>query len=86
MFVLYSDNGKRHRIECRDRNGKPIVVSGEGRKKLGSWMEVDFGVAILAEVRPYLFLRLKFGEFLTWLRKLGIRTIDYFTPKLKLNP
>ena len=74
------------RIECRDRNGRPIMISGEERMKLGSWVEVDFGVAVLAEVRPYLFLHLKFSEILTWLRKLSIRAIDYFTPKLKPNP
>ena len=73
------------KIECINKNGKHIIISSEERKKLSSWTEIDFGIAISAEIKPYLFLHPKFRETLTWLSKLYLRAIDYFTPKLKLN-
>lgn len=72
-------------IECIDRDGKLIPISGEERKKLSSWIEIDFGVTISAEIKPYLFPHLKFGEVLTWIRRLYLRAIDYFTPKLNIQ-
>ena len=72
------------RIECVDNNGRRILITGEEREKLGSWVEIDFGVAILAEIRPYLFVYPVFGEILTRLRNLCLSAIDYFTPKLSI--
>lgn len=58
------------RIECVDKNGRHILITGEEREKLSSWVKIDFGVAILAEIRPYLFVHPVFGEILTWLRNV----------------
>jgi len=69
-------------IECIDKNGRYITISGEKRKKLSSWIKIDFDVIISAEMRPFLFLHPKFGEVLDWIKKLHLRAIDYFTPKL----
>jgi len=72
------------RIECVDKNGRLILITGKEREKLSSWVEIDFSIAILAEIRPYLFVHPVFGEILTWLRDLCLRAIDYFTPKLSV--
>ena len=72
------------RIECVDKNERNILITGREREKLSSWVEIDFDVAILAEIRPYLLVHLVFGEILTWLRNLCLRTIDYFTLKLSI--
>jgi len=71
-------------IECIDKNGKRIVISGKKRKEFSSWIEVDFDVIILAEMRSLLFLHPRFGEVLNWIKRLYLRAIDYFTPKLNL--
>ena len=72
------------RIECVDKNGRHILITDEEREELSSWVEIDFGMAILAEIRPYLFVHPVFGESPTWLRNLCLRVIDYFTPKLSV--
>jgi len=72
-------------IECIDRIGRAIKFAGEERKKLGSWTEVDFGIVISVEIKPWLFFHPRFYEILTWLRKLSLRAIDYFTPKLRIQ-
>ena len=72
------------RIERVDKNRRNILITGKKRKKLSSWVEIDFDVAILAEIRPYLFVHPVFGEILTWLRNLCLRAVDYFTPKLSI--
>ena len=72
------------RIECVDKNGRHILITGEEREKLSSWVEIDFDVAILAVIRPYLFVHPVFGEILTWLRNLCLRAVDYFTLKLSI--
>jgi len=35
-------------IECVDRNGRHIVISGEKRRELSSWIEIDFDVIMSA--------------------------------------
>ena len=73
------------KIEYIDRDGKLSSISGEERKKLSSWKEIDFSVVISAEVKPYLFLHPKFREVLDWIKKLHLRATDYFTPKLNIR-
>jgi len=71
-------------IECVDRNGRRVIISGEKRKELSSWLEIDFDVIISAEVRPFFFFHPKFGEVLDWVRQLYLRAVDYFSPKLNI--
>ena len=69
-------------IECIDKNGRQIVFSGKKRKELSSWIRIDFNIIISAEMKPFLFLHPKFVDTLEWLKKLYLRTIDYFTSRL----
>jgi len=71
-------------IKCIDKNGKRILIGGEKRKELASWIRIDFEVAIWAEVKSYLFFHPRYSEVLTWLRRLSLRAIDYFTSKLNI--
>lgn len=71
-------------IECVDKFGKRVIIRGEEREKLASWIKIDFDVIISLEMRWFFFLHPKFRQVLDWAREICIRAIDYFTPKFNL--
>ncbi|OYT48362.1 MAG: hypothetical protein B6U85_02880 [Desulfurococcales archaeon ex4484_42] len=56
---------------------RTLLIASEERKKLNSWIEIDFGVVVSVEIRPWLFFHSRFYEILDWLRKLSLRAIGY---------
>ena len=50
------------RIECVDKNGRHILITGEESEKLSSWVEINFGIAILAGIRPHFCVHPVSGE------------------------
>ncbi|RLG81508.1 MAG: hypothetical protein DRO09_01945 [Thermoprotei archaeon] len=44
------------RIERVDKNERLILITGKEGEKLSSRVEIDFDVAVLAGIRPYLFV------------------------------
>ena len=54
---------KPDRIECVDKkNGRNILITGKEREKLSSWVEINFGIAILAGIRPHFCVHPVSGE------------------------